>query len=136
MFKHLFQAIVWGGPFCHHSKRWGDVCEQEGGASLLSEMGVGTISTWGPRPGGRSELNRKKLLVSSKISSNLNWLAVVKGEGKGVGSTGTLGFPTYRMDKYRDRNRLTDVENRLVVAKGEGVGWTGRLGLVDANDYI
>lgn len=28
-----------------------------------------------------------------------------------------------------------DVENRLVVAKGEweGVGWTGSLGLVDAN---
>jgi len=28
-----------------------------------------------------------------------------------------------------------DLENRLVVAKGEGegVGWTGNLGLVDAN---
>ena len=34
-------------------------------------------------------------------------------------------------------NGLTDRENRLVVAKGEGegVGWTGSLGLVDANDY-
>ena len=31
----------------------------------------------------------------------------------------------------------SDIENRLVVAKGEreGVGWTGSLGLVDANDY-
>ena len=31
-----------------------------------------------------------------------------------------------------------DIENRLVVAKGEreGVGWTGSLGLVDANYYI
>ena len=39
------------------------------------------------------------------------------------------------------RNRLADVENRLVVAKGEGgggeeVGWTGSLGLVDANSSI
>ena len=31
-----------------------------------------------------------------------------------------------------------DLENTLVVAEGEaeGVGWTGRLGLVDANYYI
>ena len=28
----------------------------------------------------------------------------------------------------------TKLENRLVVAKGEGVGWTGNLGLIDA-DY-
>ena len=30
---------------------------------------------------------------------------------------------------------LMDLENRLVVAKGEGegVGWTGNLGLIDAN---
>ena len=37
----------------------------------------------------------------------------------------------------RKRNRLTDIENRLVVAKGEGVGEgrIGSLGLVDANYY-
>ena len=37
-----------------------------------------------------------------------------------------------------NRNRLTDIENRLVAAKGkeEGGGWTGRLGLVDLNYYI
>ena len=31
--------------------------------------------------------------------------------------------------------KLRDLENRLVVAKGEGeeVGWTGNLGLIDAN---
>ena len=31
--------------------------------------------------------------------------------------------------------KLMDLQNRLVVAKGEreGVGWTGKLGLVDAN---
>ena len=37
------------------------------------------------------------------------------------------------------QNRLTDIEIRLVVAKGEGgegEGWTGNLGLVDANYYI
>ena len=35
-------------------------------------------------------------------------------------------------------NKLMDLENRLVVAKGEGeeVGWTGSLGLIDANYYI
>ena len=35
--------------------------------------------------------------------------------------------------------RLTDIENRLVVAKGEGVvgeEWIGSLGLADANYYI
>ena len=38
----------------------------------------------------------------------------------------------------QNRNKLTDIENRLVVAKGEGEGegWTGSLGLVDANYYI
>ena len=32
-------------------------------------------------------------------------------------------------------NKLMDLENRLVFAKGKGeeVGWTGNLGLVDAN---
>ena len=30
--------------------------------------------------------------------------------------------------------RLMDLENRLVVAKGEGVEWIGNLGLIDA-DY-
>ena len=31
--------------------------------------------------------------------------------------------------------RIMDMENRLVVAKGggEGVGWIGNLGLIDAN---
>ena len=34
--------------------------------------------------------------------------------------------------------KLLDLENRLVVAKGEGegVGWTGSLGLVDVNCCI
>ena len=33
--------------------------------------------------------------------------------------------------------KIIDMENRLVVAKGaaEGMGWTGNLGLIDAN-YI
>ena len=33
------------------------------------------------------------------------------------------------------RNKLMDMENRLIVAKGEGegVGWTGSWGLVDEN---
>jgi len=38
----------------------------------------------------------------------------------------------------QNRNRLTDMESRLVVAKGAGerVGWTESLGLVDANYSI
>ena len=28
--------------------------------------------------------------------------------------------------------KIMDLENRLVVAKGEGMGWTGNLGLIDA----
>ena len=36
------------------------------------------------------------------------------------------------------REKLLDLENKLVVAKreGEGVGWTGCLGLIDANYCI
>ena len=37
----------------------------------------------------------------------------------------------------QNRNRLTDIENRLVVAKRKtGEGWIGSLGLADANYYI
>ena len=37
--------------------------------------------------------------------------------------------------KLSTEKKLMDLENRLVVAKGEGegAGWTGSLGLVDAN---
>ena len=34
------------------------------------------------------------------------------------------------------KQKHIDVENRSVVAKGEGVGWTGNLGFVDINYYI
>ena len=33
----------------------------------------------------------------------------------------------------KKNNKLMDMENRLVVTKAEGVGWTGSLGLVEAN---
>ena len=38
----------------------------------------------------------------------------------------------------QNRDRLTDVENRLLFVKGEGGGVvpTGNLGLVDTNYYI
>ena len=37
--------------------------------------------------------------------------------------------------KLSTEKKIMDLENRLVVAKGEGegVGWTGNLGLIDAN---
>ena len=37
--------------------------------------------------------------------------------------------------KNTTEKKLIDLENRLVVVKGEGegVGWTGNLGLTDAN---
>ena len=39
---------------------------------------------------------------------------------------------------FSTEKKLMDLENRLVVAKGEGegVGWTGNLGLIDANYCI
>ena len=40
--------------------------------------------------------------------------------------------------KLSTEKKMMDLENRLVVAKGEGegVGWTGSLGLIDANYCI
>ena len=32
--------------------------------------------------------------------------------------------------------KMSDIENRLVAAKREGIGWTERVGLVDAKYYI
>ena len=32
--------------------------------------------------------------------------------------------------------KIMDMENRLVVAEGEGVGGSGNLGLIDANYYL
>ena len=42
------------------------------------------------------------------------------------------------MNYLQKRSRLTDIENRLLVAKGEGGGWgmDGSLGLGDANYCI
>ena len=41
----------------------------------------------------------------------------------------------YAQMNLSTEKKLMDLENRLVVAKGEGegVGWTGNLGLTDAN---
>ena len=40
-----------------------------------------------------------------------------------------------QMNLSTGKNKLMDMENRLAVdkGKGEGVGWTGSLGLIDAN---
>ena len=36
-----------------------------------------------------------------------------------------------QMNLFAKQNRVTDVENKLIVTKwGEGVGWIGRLGLM------
>ena len=43
------------------------------------------------------------------------------------------------VDSLQNRNRLTDIENRFVIAEGNGSvgeGWIGSLGLADANYYI
>ena len=34
------------------------------------------------------------------------------------------------------KKKIMDLENRLVVAKGEGVGWMGCLGLVDTDYFL
>ena len=41
-----------------------------------------------------------------------------------------------QMNLPTEQKQLTDIEERLVVFKGEGVGWTGSLGLVDANLHL
>ena len=41
-----------------------------------------------------------------------------------------------QMNLSTKQKTLTDIENRLVVDKGEGVGWTESLGLIDANYYF
>ena len=40
------------------------------------------------------------------------------------------------MNLSTEKNKLMDLENRLVITKGEGVGWMYSLGLVDANYCI
>ena len=59
--------------------------------------------------------------------------------------TKTMCYYLYVKSKVRhkwtyqqNRDRLTDIKNRLVAAKGEwgGEAWTGSLGLADANYYI
>ena len=34
---------------------------------------------------------------------------------------------------FSTEKKIMDLENRLVFVKGEGVGWTGNLELIDAN---
>ena len=47
----------------------------------------------------------------------------------------SIGKTKQNKTKKQKPKNLMDLENRLVVAKGhrEGVGWTGSLGLVEAN---
>ena len=49
-----------------------------------------------------------------------------------------LGVDRTQLQQQGRKKMVTDMENRLVVAKGEGerVGWTGSLRLVGANYYI
>ena len=37
---------------------------------------------------------------------------------------------------YKTETDSTDIENRLMFAKGGGEGWIGRLGLAGANYYM
>jgi len=47
----------------------------------------------------------------------------------------TLKYDTNELI-YETETHFTDIEKKLVVAKGEGEGWIGSLGLADANYYI
>ena len=61
---------------------------------------------------------------------------------QGVNGFGFLPFYIwnliYRTNEPFHRKKIMDMENRLVVAKweGEGVRWSGYLGLIDANYCI
>ena len=50
----------------------------------------------------------------------------------------SMNLSTKVDELIHETGRLTDIENRLVVAKemGVGEGWTGSLGSADANNYI
>ena len=41
-----------------------------------------------------------------------------------------------QMNPSTERRHIRDMDSRLVLAEGEGVGWTGSLGLVDASYHI
>ena len=41
-----------------------------------------------------------------------------------------------RLNLSTEQKQITNMEKRLVVVEGEGVGWTGSLGLVDESSYI
>ena len=41
-----------------------------------------------------------------------------------------------RLNLSTEQKQITNMEKRLVVVEGEGVGWTGSLGLVDESCYI
>ena len=48
-----------------------------------------------------------------------------------------IPYNIYMYTLNYDTNELIDIENRLVVAKGEGrEGWSGSLGQADANYHI
>ena len=47
----------------------------------------------------------------------------------------TLKYDTNELI-YKTETHFTDIEKKLVVAKGEGEAWIGSLGLADANYYI
>ena len=44
-----------------------------------------------------------------------------------------ITYIRHRWTYLKKRNKLMGMENRCVVAQDEGVGWTGSVGLVDAN---
>ena len=81
------------------------------------------------------------------VGGNINWY---NHYGKHYGGTSENYIQNYRMiqqfhswvynwKKFSFKKNTCiymDLENRLVVAKGEGVGWTGSLGLIDANYFI
>ena len=90
-------------------------------------------------------LSRKKEW-NNAIHNNMDATEILTLSEVGKRKTNIMGYHIYvesnighKWTYLQNRNRLIDIENRLVVAKGEegkGVGWTGIWGLVDANYYM
>ena len=77
--------------------------------------------------------------MESPRDYHTTWSKSVRERQVLCATTYMWSLDTTQMNYLGNKNRLTNIQNRLVVAKGEGGegdGWIGSLGLEDANYYI
>ena len=99
------------------------------------------IALWGSS--GSKEIQTVTWPTDSQCIPREEWETTVASEASAKRGSLSVWCHLYVESKIwhkwtylQNRNRLIDIENRLVVAKGQGEGWIGSLGLADANCYI